>query len=86
MNIIPLNQLKPGQKGRVVKINLRGKFRFKLMDMGLINGAQLEILGLAPLGDPMEVKLKGFNLSLRKEDARLIMVEPLPGAGSIDGE
>jgi len=78
MSILPLNQLKPGQKGRVVKINLRGRLRFKLMDMGLINGAQLEILGLAPLGDPMEVKLKGFNLSLRKEDAMMIMVQPLP--------
>jgi len=85
MNIIPLNQLKPGQKGRVVKINLRGRLRYKLMDMGLINGAQLEILGLAPLGDPMEVKLKGFNLSLRKEDAVLIMVEPLPGTECTGG-
>jgi len=85
MNIIPLNQLKPGQKGRVVKINLRGRLRYKLMDMGLINGAQLEILGLAPLGDPMEVKLKGFNLSLRKEDAVLIMVEPLPGTECAGG-
>ena len=78
MSIVPLHLLQPGQKGRVVKINLRGKFRFKLMDMGLINGVELEVLGLAPLGDPMEVKLKGFNLSLRKEDAMMIMVQLSP--------
>jgi Fe2+ transport system protein FeoA len=86
MNIVPLNLLQPGQKGRVVKINLRGKLRFKLMDMGLINGAELEVLGLAPLGDPMEVKLKGFNLSLRKEDAMMIMVQPSPEKGCSNGK
>jgi len=45
------------------------------MDMGLVKGVQVEVLGIAPLGDPMEVKLKGFNLSIRKQEAGLIKVE-----------
>ena len=49
----------------------------KLMDMGLIEGATIELLGVAPLGDPMELKVKGIYLSLRKEDAALIQVVPV---------
>lgn len=75
MKIKPLNELQPGEKGRIVSIGLKGKIRLKLMDMGLIKGAEVQVLGIAPLGDPMEVKLKGFNLSIRKEEAGLIKVE-----------
>lgn len=75
MPVIPLNELKPGEKGKVAKIGLRGKFRLKLMDMGMVKGADVEVLGIAPLGDPMEIKIKGFNLSIRKDEARLILVE-----------
>ncbi|MDD2471645.1 MAG: ferrous iron transport protein A [Dehalococcoidales bacterium] len=75
MAVKALNELQPKEKGRVVYIGLRGKFRLKLMDMGLVKGVQVEVLGIAPLGDPMEVKLKGFNLSIRKQEAGLIKVE-----------
>ncbi len=74
MAVITLNNLSPRCKGKIIKIGLRGKHKLKLMDMGLINGVEVEVLGLAPLGDPMEIKLKGFNLSLRKADAELITV------------
>ena len=74
MPLITLNKLPPNSKGKIVKIGLRGKHRLKLMDMGLIGGVEVEVLGLAPLGDPMKIKLKGFNLSLRKEDAEFITV------------
>ncbi len=77
MTTKPLNTLQPGEKGRVVAIGLRGKFRLKLMDMGLIKGVEVQVLGIAPLGDPMEIKLKGFNLSIRKHEAGLITVEPI---------
>ncbi|MDD5486728.1 MAG: ferrous iron transport protein A [Dehalococcoidales bacterium] len=77
MTTKPLNTLQPGEKGRVVAIGLRGKFRLKLMDMGLIKGVEVQVLGIAPLGDPMEIKLKGFNLSIRKYEAGLIIVEPI---------
>jgi Fe2+ transport system protein FeoA len=77
MTTKPLNTLQPGEKGRVVAIGLRGKFRLKLMDMGLIKGVEVQVLGIAPLGDPMEIKLKGFNLSIRKHEAGLIIVEPI---------
>jgi ferrous iron transport protein A len=85
MDIKPLDQMEPGEHGRIVKIGLRGKLRLKLMDMGLIQDAVIEVLGIAPLGDPMEIKLKGFNLSLRKEDARLIMVSVEEKADQKDG-
>jgi len=77
MTTKPLNTLQPGEKGRVVAIGLRGKFRLKLMDMGLIKGVEVQVLGIAPLGDPMEIKLKGFNLSIRKHEVGLITVEPI---------
>ena len=49
----------------------------KLMDMGVVEGSMVQLLGIAPLGDPMEIKVKGIYLSLRKEDAALIQVELL---------
>lgn len=75
MPVKPLNELQPGEKGKVVKIGLKGKFRLKLMDMGMVRGAGVEVLGIAPLGDPMEIKIKGFNLSIRKNEAGLILIE-----------
>ncbi|MDD4635394.1 MAG: ferrous iron transport protein A [Dehalococcoidales bacterium] len=75
MALKTLNELQPGEKGRVISIGLKGKFRLKLMDMGLVKGVEIAVLGIAPLGDPMEVKLKGFNLSIRKQEAAFIKVE-----------
>jgi Fe2+ transport system protein FeoA len=75
MPVKPLNELQPGEKGKVAKIGLKGKFRLKLMDMGMVRGTEVEVLGIAPLGDPMEIKIKGFNLSIRKNEANLILIE-----------
>ena len=77
MNQLPLSSINPGGKGIVVRIQLKGRLRHKLMDMGLVQGAVVQVLGIAPLGDPIEIKLKGFNLSLRNEDAAKIIVEPV---------
>jgi len=77
MENINLSQLKPGKRAIIKKILLRGKHRMKLMDMGLVEGATIELLGVAPLGDPMEIKIKGIYLSLRKEDAAMIQIELL---------
>ena len=70
-----LDMVPPGQHCRIVKVELRGPVRRRFMDMGLVTDATIEIVRMAPLGDPMELKIKGYLLSVRKEDARFITVE-----------
>ena len=72
-----LNTLKPGMKCRVIRNGLKGPVRRRMMDMGLTAGAEVQIVRLAPLGDPMELKVRDFLLSVRKDDAAKILVEPL---------
>ncbi len=71
-----LNQLEYGQKARILNINLTGDIRQRLSDMGLIKGGEIQLERVAPLGDPIEIKLKGYALSLRKEIASQIEVIP----------
>jgi Fe2+ transport system protein FeoA len=71
-----LSELEDGQKAHIVKINLAGDIRRRLSDMGLVNGGEVELERIAPLGDPIEIKVKGYNLSLRKEIASEIEVVP----------
>lgn len=77
MTTIRLSELENGQKARIVKINLEGDIRRRLSDMGLVNDAEVQLLRVAPLGDPVEIRIKGYDLSLRKEVVSEIEVEPL---------
>jgi len=70
-----LADLKPGQKGKIRKIGALGPMRRRLMDMGVIVGETLEVDKIAPLGDPIELRIKGYNLSLRRKEALEIQVE-----------
>ena len=70
-----LSQLKPGQVGVVVKVRGGGAIQRRIVDMGVVPGTKIKVQKLAPLSDPMELKLKGFNLSLRKAEAEFIEVE-----------
>jgi DtxR family Mn-dependent transcriptional regulator len=70
-----LDQIKVGTKAKVLKINSKGKLKRKLMDMGLNKGALIEVKGKAPMGDPIEVKVRGYSLSLRQDEAAEIKVE-----------
>lgn len=70
-----LSELKRGEKGRIVKIGGGGSLRRRLLDMGLVPGSEVKMERVAPLGDPIEIKVKGYNLSLRKEEAESIQVE-----------
>ena len=72
-----LASLKSGQKGRITSISLDAKNRRRLMEMGLIAGTEFLLVRFAPLGDPLEVRVRGYHLSLRKEEARHIRVELL---------
>lgn len=73
-----MNTLKEGKPGdilEVIKVNGKGAVRRRIMDMGVTKGAELKIRKVAPLGDPIEVTVRGYELSLRKEDCKLIDVE-----------
>lgn len=70
-----LNELERGEKGKIVKIGGSGGIHRRLLDMGLVSGSEVEMERVAPLGDPIEIKVKGYNLSLRKEEAASIQVE-----------
>ena len=71
----PLSELKPREKGMIIKVAGRGRIHRRLLDMGLVSGSEVNVVRVAPLGDPMQVRIKGYNLTLRKEEAANIQVE-----------
>ena len=75
MSIKMLNELRKGEKGRIVKIAGKGNIHRRLLDMGLVSGTDIQLQRVAPLGDPIEIKVRGYSLSLRKEEAASIQVE-----------
>ncbi len=72
--LITLNQLEPGQSGIIARLGGSGAVRRRIMDMGITAGSELEVERLAPLGDPMEFKIRGYHLSLRRQEAANIYV------------
>jgi len=77
MTAARLKDLKPGQKGKVLKVNARGETNKKIVEMGVTAGAVVEVERVAPLGDPIDIKVKGYHLSLRKDEADGIEIEVL---------
>lgn len=71
---IKLNELSPGLKGKIVKIEKGIEGRRRIAEMGVTPGALIKVERIAPLGDPIDVMIKGYHLSLRKDDAEKIMV------------
>ena len=70
-----LREVKVGETVRVVKLHGEGAVKRRIMDMGITKGATVHIRKVAPLGDPIEVNVRGYELSLRKADADMIEVE-----------
>lgn len=70
-----LDQIPIGQSARVRRVSGRGNLRRRLMAMGLIKGVEVQAVKTAPLGDPIEYKLLGYHLSLRRTEAHLVEVE-----------
>ena len=70
-----LKQAKIGETVKVVKLHGEGAVKRRIMDMGLTRGTQVYVRKVAPLGDPIEVTVRGYELSLRKADAEMIEVE-----------
>ena len=70
-----LKDAKIGETVRIVKLHGEGAVRRRIMDMGLTKGTEVYIRKVAPLGDPIEVTVRGYELSLRKADAEMIEIE-----------
>jgi ferrous iron transport protein A len=73
-----LARLAPGEKGRITAIGAVGPMKRRLMDMGLLPGAEVVVQKVAPLGDPIEIRVRSYSLSLRKNEAEGIAVEVTP--------
>ncbi len=70
-----LRDVKIGKKVKVIKLHGEGAIKRRIMDMGLTKGVEIYVRKVAPLGDPIELNLRGYELSLRKEDAEMVEVE-----------
>ena len=70
-----LKQAKVGETVKVVKLHGEGAVKRRIMDMGITKGVQVHVRKVAPLGDPIEVTVRGYELSIRKADADMIEVE-----------
>lgn len=70
-----LKQIKIGGTAKVVKLHGEGAVKRRIMDMGITKGVEVHVRKVAPLGDPIEVTVRGYELSIRKADAEMIEVE-----------
>ncbi len=70
-----LNDLKVGGEGVITAVNGGGELRLRLLDMGLIPGTAVKVIKIAPLGDPIEITLRGYELTMRREHAKEIDVK-----------
>lgn len=71
----PLTSVAAGTTATVVEINLPPAHRPRLMEMGLLVGTKVELVRFAPMGDPVEIKVRGYNLTLRRNEAEQILVK-----------
>jgi len=71
------DELRPGERGRIIEVSGEDAITVRLMEMGLTDGEVIELIGRAPLGDPLEFAVRGYRLSLRSEEARRILIERL---------
>jgi len=71
-----LDTLKPGACATVFSVGGEPRIRRRLLEMGFVSGTSVRVVRLAPLGDPMQIELHGYHISLRRSEARSIVVEP----------
>ena len=69
-----------GKTAKVIKVNGEGALRRRIMDMGITKGVNIYVKKVAPLGDPLEITVRGYELSLRKSEASCITLEVMPNA------
>lgn len=71
----PLSSLSPGSRAVVAEIRVPVEHRARLLEMGVLVGTPVELVRFAPLGDPVEIRLRGYHLSLRKHEAEQVLVK-----------
>ena len=74
MSIISLDKMAIGQHGEVAQLAGDGQVCGRLLEMGLTPGVALEVVRFAPMGDPIEIKIRGYHLSLRRQEAQVVQV------------
>ena len=72
-----LTALKPGQAGTVCGFTTVDETALRLMHMGVVEGVDIELVRLAPTGDPLEIRVMGYHLSLRRADAEQVLIDPV---------
>ncbi len=75
IHIKALSELSIGQRGKVIRVVAKGPIRKRILDMGITPGVEINVKGVAPLGDPIEILVRGYHLTLRKEEAASVYVE-----------
>ncbi len=75
--MVTLDALREGDCARIVDVLGDDAISVRLMEMGLVEGTEVELIGFAPLGDPIEFRIRGLRLSLRSTEARRVQVEPV---------
>lgn len=75
---VTLDQLRPGQRGRITGLDGEDSLTQRLLEMGMLEGEEVEVVGVAPLGDPLEIGLRDYRLSLRRREAARVRITPLP--------
>ena len=75
MSMRTLKDIKVGDSVRVIRVTGSGALKRRIMEMGVTKGVEISVRKVAPLGDPIEVSIRGYELTLRKEDAEMIEVE-----------
>ena len=72
----PLSSLPAGSAGTVTAVKVAPEDKGRLLEMGLLPGTRVEVVRYAPMGDPVEIKIRGYNLSLRKHEAEQVWIQP----------
>ena len=79
-SMLPLALMNPGERGTICRIQENAQpIRQRLLEMGLISGTSIEVIRFAPLGDPMEIAVNGYRISMRRNEAQTVMVRRDPG-------
>ena len=76
---LTLSEVEPGTQVKVVHIKGKGAARRRILDMGMVPGAEVKVIRKAPMGDPIEFEVKNYKLSMRKTEAELVIVDILEG-------
>lgn len=70
-----IDDLQIGQSGTIAAVGGEGALRLRLLDMGLIPGTRVQLQKIAPMGDPIQIQVRGYELTIRREDAKMIEIQ-----------